>query len=43
MSGNSINLDNKKIKKRGFYKKNKRIFNLNNIDVNKTLVTLKSH
>ena len=41
MSGNSINLDNKKIKKSGFYKKNKRIFNLNNIDVNKTLVSEK--
>ena len=41
MSGNSINFDNKKIKKSHFYNKNKKIFNINNIDVNKILVSKK--
>ena len=41
MSGNSINFDNKKIKKSDFYNKNKKIFNINNIDVNKILVSKK--
>ena len=40
MSGNSINFDNKKIKKSNFYK-NKKIFNINDIDVNKILVSKK--
>ena len=39
-SGNSINFDNKKIKKSDFYK-NKKIFNINDIDVNKILVSKK--
>ena len=38
MSGNSINFDNKKINKSNFYK-NKKLFNLNDIDVNKILVS----
>ena len=41
MSGNSINFDNKKIKKSDFYNKNKKIFNINDIDVNKILVSKK--
>ena len=41
MSGNSINFDNKKIKKGDFYKKNKIIFNIDDIDVNKILVSKK--
>ena len=41
MSGNSINFDDKKIKKSDFYNKNKKIFNINNIDVNKILVSKK--
>ena len=41
MSGNSINFDNKKIKKSNFYNKNKKIFNINDIDVNKILVSKK--
>ena len=40
MSGNSVNFDNKKIKKRKFYKK-KKIFNINNTDVKKILVSKK--
>ena len=38
MSGNSINFDAKKINKSSFYK-NKRLFSLNDIDVNKKLVS----
>ena len=41
MSGNNINFDNKKILKSDFYKKNKKIFNINDIDVNKILVSKK--
>ena len=41
MSGNSINLNDKKIKKCYFYNKNKKIFNINDIDVNKILVSKK--
>ena len=41
MSGNSINFDNKKIKKGDFYKKNKIIFNIDDVDVNKILVSIK--
>ena len=41
ISGKSINFDNKKITKSDFYNKNKKIFNINNIDVNKILVSKK--
>ena len=37
MSVKSINFDDKKIHKSNFYK-NKKLFNLNDIDVNKILV-----
>ena len=38
MSGNSINFDSKKIKKSDFYNnKNKKIFNINDIDVDKNI------
>ena len=40
MSVNRINFDNKKIKKNDFYK-NKKIFNIDHIDVNKILVSKK--
>ena len=38
MNGKSINFDNKSIKKSDFYNKNKKIFILDDIDVNKILV-----
>ena len=42
MSGNSINFNNSKIKITDFYKdKNKRIVNIDGIDVDKILVTQK--
>ena len=42
MSGNSINFNNRKIKISDFYKnKNKKVFNMDDIDVNKTLVSKK--
>ena len=42
MSENRINFDDKKIKKSDFYNnKNKKIFNINDIDVNKILVSKK--
>ena len=42
MSGNSINFEDKKIKISDFYKnKNKKIFNIDGIDVNKILVSKK--
>ena len=42
MSGNKINFDDKKIKKSVFYNnKNKKIFNINDIDFNKILVCKK--
>ena len=41
MSGNIINFNNKKILKSDFYNKNKKIFNINDIDVNKILVSKK--
>ena len=41
MSGNTVNFDDKKIKKTDFYNKNKKIFNINVIDVNKKLVCKK--
>ena len=40
MAGKSINFDDKKINKSNFYK-NKKLFNLNDIDVNKILVSKK--
>ena len=40
MSGKSINFDDKKINKSSFHK-NKKLFNLNDIDVNKILVSKK--
>ena len=42
MSGKSINFDDKKINKSNFYK-NKKLFSLNDIDVNKILVSKKIH
>ena len=42
MSGNSTNFDNKKIKKSDFYNnKNKKIFNIDDIGVNKILFSEK--
>ena len=40
MSGNSIKFDDKKIKKSDFYK-NKRIFDINDIDANNILFSKK--
>ena len=42
MSGKSINFDDKKISKSNFYK-NKKLFDLNHIDVNKILVSKKEY
>ena len=41
MNRNNKNFDNKKIKKSNFYNKNKKIFNIDDIDVNKILVSKK--
>ena len=41
MSRKSINFDHKNIKKSDFYNKNKKIFNIDDIDVNKILVSKK--
>ena len=41
MNGKNINFDNKKIKKGDFYNKNKKIFDIDDIDVNKILVSKK--
>ena len=41
MSTSSINFNDKKIKKSDFYDKNKKIFNIDDIDVNKILVSKK--
>ena len=41
MNGNNINFDNKNIKKSDFYNKNKKIFNTDDTDVNKILVSKK--
>ena len=41
MNEKNINFDNKNIKKRGFYNKNNKIFNIDDIDVNKILVSKK--
>ena len=38
MNGKSINFNDKKIKESDFYNKNKKIFNIVDIDVNKILV-----
>ena len=40
MNGNSINLNNKNIEKSDFYNKNKKIFNVDDIDANKALVSM---
>ena len=42
MSGKSISFDDKQINKSNFYK-NKKLFSLNDIDVNKILVLKKNH
>ena len=39
MNGKSINFNDKKIKKSDFYNKNKKIFNVDDIDVNQILVS----
>ena len=41
MNGKSINFDNKNIKKSDFYNKNRKIFNIDDSDVNKILVSKK--
>ena len=41
MNGKRINFDNKNIKKSDFYNQNKKIFNIDDIDVNKILVSKK--
>ena len=41
MNRNSINFDNKNIEKSDFYNKNKKIFNIDDTDVNKILVSKK--
>ena len=41
MNGNSINFNNKNIKKRDFYNKNKKIFDIDDIDVNEILLSEK--
>ena len=41
MNRKNINFGSKKIKKSDFYNKNKKIFNVNDIDVNKILVSKK--
>ena len=41
MSRKNINFDNKNIKKSDFYNKNKKMFNIDNIDINKILVSKK--
>ena len=41
MNGKNINFNNRKIKKSDFYKKNKKTFNIDDIDVNKILVSKK--
>ena len=41
MNGKSINFDIKNIKKSDFYNKNKKVFDIDDIDVNKMLVSKK--
>ena len=43
MSTSNTNFNNKKIKKSNFYNKNKKIFNIDDIDVNKILVSKKNN
>ena len=43
MNGKSINFENKNIKKSDFYNKNKKIFNIDDIDANKILLSKKKH
>ena len=38
-----MNFDNKNIKKSGLYNKNKKVLNIDDIDVNKILVSKKKH
>ena len=42
MNRKNINFDNKNIKKNDFYNKNKKIFSIDDIDVNKVLVSEKA-
>ena len=41
MNGRNIDFDNKNIEKCNFYNKNKKIFHIDDIDVNKILVSKK--
>ena len=41
MNGKNINFNDKKIKKSDFCNKNKKIFNISDIDINKILVSKK--
>ena len=41
MNGKNINFNDKKNQKSDFYNKNKKIFNIDDIDINKTLVSKK--
>ena len=41
MNGKNINFNNKNVKKSDFYNRNKKIFNMDNIDVNKILISKK--
>ena len=43
MNGKNINFNDKKVKKGDFYSKNKKIFNIDDIDVNKILTSKKKH
>ena len=43
MNRKNINFDNKNIKKSDFYNKNKKIFSIDDIDVNKVLVSKKDN
>ena len=43
MNENNVNFDNKNIKKSDFYNKNKKIFNIDEIDINKILVSKKNN
>ena len=42
MNGKNINFNDKKIKKSDFYK-NKKIFNISDININKILISKKNH
>ena len=41
MNGKNINFDNKNIRRGNFYNKNKKIFNIDDIDINRILVSKK--